>query len=118
MKIKFILISMMLMILSGCTMGYATKSVALPKNYRIVSISDDAELKADLLDMYDFNMYYNQTLSASCRGVVKVGDYVPFLEETTTTAVNGMEIKKLTSLFADGSCVKASKDAVKSGFDS
>jgi len=118
MKIKLFLFSIMITFLSGCTIGYATKSVAIPKNYRIVSIADDSELKADLLDLYGFNMYYNQTLPASCRGVVKVGDYVPFIEETTTIAVNGMETKKLKTLFADGSCVKASPDDVKSGFDS
>lgn len=118
MKIKLLIVSVTLLILNGCTIGYATKIVDIPKNYRVVSISSERELKADLLEMYDFNILYNQPLPESCRGVVKVGDYMPFIEETTTILANGMEIKKLKNLSTSGDCVKASPDEMKSGFDS
>lgn len=111
MNIKIMLFSVFALFLTGCTIGYSTHTTALPNNYRVVSIANTPELKADLLSMTDFNIFYNQVLPESCRGVIQVGDYIPMIEETTTTSLTVGEVKTLQPLFRSGECIKASKDA-------
>lgn len=111
MNIKIIFFIFFTLFLTGCTIGYSTHTTALPNNYRVVSIANTPELKADLLSMTDFNMFYNQALPESCRGVIQVGDYIPLTEETTTSSLTVGEVKTLKPLFSDGNCIKASKDA-------
>ena len=111
MNIKIMLFSVFSLFLTGCSIGYSTHTTSLPNNYRVVSIANTPELKADLLSMTDFNMFYNQSLPESCRGVIQVGDYIPLMEETTTSSLTVGEVKTLSPLFPSGECIKASKDA-------
>lgn len=92
MTIKTIIITSMLLILSGCSISY-TSTVTSPQKLRVVSIQKD-QPSVDLLNMATFDMYYNYPISPDCINLFKTGDIL--LMDESVNSFNGMTSKKVT----------------------
>jgi hypothetical protein len=92
MTIKTLIITAMLLILSGCSISYS-ESITTHRNFRVVSVYDTKPMSVDLLDMTNFNMYYNYPIKPECKDWFKEGSYV--LMNETVVSFSGMESKSL-----------------------
>ena len=92
MIIKTLMISTLLIILSGCSISYS-ESMTTHRNFRVVAVHETKPLSVDLLDMTNFNMYYNYPIKPECKDWFKEGSYV--LMNETVVSFSGMESKSL-----------------------
>jgi hypothetical protein len=92
MTIKTLIITAMLLILSGCSISYS-ESITTHRNFRVVAVYDTKPMSVDLLDMTNFNMYYNYPIKPECKDWFKEGSYV--LMNETVVSFSGMESKSL-----------------------
>lgn len=92
MIIKNLIIIAMLLILSGCSISYS-ESITTHRNFRVVAVHATTPLSVDLLDMTNFNMYYNYPIKPECKSWFKEGSYV--LMNETVVSFSGMESKSL-----------------------
>lgn len=92
MTIKTFIVATMLFILSGCSISYS-ESITTHRNFRVVAVHDTQPLSVDLLDMTNFNMYYNYPIKPECKDWFKEGKYV--LMNETVISFSGMESKSL-----------------------
>jgi hypothetical protein len=93
MTIKTLIITAMLLILSGCSISYS-ESITTHRNFRVVAVYDTKPMSVDLLDMTNFNMYYNYPIKPECKDWFKEGSYV--LMNETVVSFSGMESKSLS----------------------
>lgn len=118
MTIKTLMIATLLIILSGCSISYS-ESMTTHRSFRVVSIQQTPEPKADLLDMTNFQMYYNQPLSERCASSLAVGDHL--LMNKVVVKVAGVTSVRLENMNKDDEfCVKATQlqiDSVGTAFD-
>lgn len=111
MTIKAILVATLFTLLTGCSLSYQ-ETISTHKNFRVVSIQTSPELKADLLDMADFQMYYNQPLSARCANLLQVGDYT--LMNKVVLTVAGVSKTTLENINNDENyCIKATPQQIE-----
>lgn len=92
MTIKTLMIATLLIILSGCSISYS-ESITTHRNFRVVAVYETKPLSVDLLDMTNFNMYYNYPIKPECKDWFKEGSYV--LMNETVVSFSGMESKSL-----------------------
>jgi hypothetical protein len=93
MTIKTLIITAMLLMLSGCSISYS-ESTTTHRNFRVVAVYDTKPMSVDLLDMTNFNMYYNYPIKPECKDWFKEGSYV--LMNETVVSFSGMESKSLS----------------------
>lgn len=92
MTVKTIIVTAMMFILSGCSISYS-ESMTTHRNFRVVAVHETKPLSVDLLDMNNFNMYYNYPIKPECKDWFKEGNYV--LMNETVVSFSGMESKSL-----------------------
>lgn len=118
MMIKTIFVATFFLFLGGCSFSYQ-HSISTEKNFRVVSIQTSPEPKADLMDMADFQMYYNQPLSSHCANLLKAGDYT--LMNKVVLTVAGVSKTTLENVNNDENyCIKATPqqiDKIGTSFD-
>lgn len=93
MNIKHFILIAMAFIISGCSTSYS-ESMTTNRNFLVVSVYETTPLSVDLLDMDNFNMYYNYPIKTKCRNLFKEGDYI--LLNETDLSFSGVESKSLT----------------------
>jgi hypothetical protein len=110
MTIKSILVASLFLLLTGCSLSYQ-ETISTHKNFRVVSIQTSPEPKADLMDMADFQMYYDQPLSARCASLLKAGDYT--LMNKVVLTVAGISKTTLENINNDENyCIKATPEQI------
>jgi hypothetical protein len=92
MTIKTLMIATLFIILSGCSISYS-ESITTHRNFLVVAVYDTKPMSVDLLDMTNFNMYYNYPIKPECKDWFKEGSYV--LMNETVVSFSGMESKSL-----------------------